>query len=177
MRGPIAGGGGPASQSRRSSMVDWYLALKFLHILSSAILFGTGLGTAYYFWTAHRSGDPRVIATVGRRVILADWMFTGASGVVQPVTGYLLARQLGVSLAEPWLAAALALYALAFVCWAPVVWLQIRATRLAAEAAESGTALPPRYRALMRRWFALGWPAFAALIVIFWLMAAKPALW
>ena len=158
-------------------MMDWYLALKFLHILSSAILFGTGLGTAYYFWTAHLSGDPRVIATVGRRVIRADWMFTGTSGVVQPVTGYLLAQQLGVSLAEPWLAAALALYVFAFLCWAPVVWLQIRATQLAAEAAESGAALPPRYRALMRRWFALGWPAFTALIVIFWLMVAKPALW
>jgi len=102
---------------------------------------------------------------------------TGASGVVQPVTGHLLAQQLGLSLSGPWLATALGLYALAFLCWAPVVWLQIRATQLAAQAAQSGAALPPRYHALMRRWFALGWPAFAALIVIFWLMVAKPALW
>jgi uncharacterized membrane protein len=157
--------------------MDWYFALKFIHVLSSTILFGTGLGTAYYFWTAHLTGDPRVIASVGRRVILADWMFTGTSGVVQPLTGMLLARELGLSLGESWLTAAFVLYVLAFACWAPVVWLQIQATHLAAEAARSGEALPARYHALMRRWFLLGWPAFIALIVTFSLMIAKPALW
>lgn len=157
--------------------MDWYFVLKFVHILSSTILFGTGLGTAYYFWTAHLTGDPRVIASVGRRVILADWMFTATSGVVQPLTGILLAQELGLSLDESWLAAAFVLYVLAFACWAPVVWLQIQATHLAAEATRSGERLPARYHEVMRRWFLLGWPAFIALIVTFGLMIAKPALW
>lgn len=157
--------------------MDWYLGLKLVHVLSSTILFGTGLGTAYYFWTAHLSGDPRIIASVGRRVILADWAFTGTSGVVQPLSGLLLARELGLSLGESWLVAAFGLYALAFSCWVPVVRLQIQATSLAVEAARTGTALPTHYHAIMLRWFWLGWPAFIALIVTFGLMIAKPALW
>lgn len=157
--------------------MDWYLALKLIHILSSTILFGTGLGTAYYFWTAHLSGDPRIIASVGRRVILADWAFTATSGVVQPVTGVLLARELGMPLGQSWLCAAFALYVLAFVCWAPVVRFQIQATHLAAVAMRTGQPLPAQYHAIMRRWFLLGWPAFVALIIIFGLMVAKPTLW
>jgi uncharacterized membrane protein len=157
--------------------MDWYLILKLVHVLSSTILFGTGLGTAYYFWTAHLSGDPRIIASVGRRVIVADWVFTGTSGFAQPLTGLLLVRELGLSLDESWLVAAFALYVLAFSCWAPVVGLQIQATRLAEEAVRTGAPLPARYHAFMRRWFLLGWPAFVALVIIFGLMIAKPELW
>ncbi|HSE74969.1 MAG TPA: DUF2269 domain-containing protein [Dongiaceae bacterium] len=157
--------------------MDSYLTLKLIHILSSTILFGTGLGTAYYFWTAHLSGDPRIIASVGRRVIVADWAFTATSGVVQPVTGALLARELGLPLGQSWLCAAFALYVLAFVCWVPVVKFQIQATHLAAAAARTGQPLPARYHVIMRRWFLLGWPAFGALIIIFVLMIAKPTLW
>ncbi|MBL8674590.1 MAG: DUF2269 family protein, partial [Rhodospirillales bacterium] len=69
-------------------------------------------------------------------------------------------------------------YALAFACWAPVVVLQIRARDLAAAAAAAASApLPPEYHRVMRRWFALGWPAFLALVVVYWLMVAKPILW
>jgi uncharacterized membrane protein len=157
--------------------MSWYFTLKLIHTLSSTILFGTGLGTAYYFWTAHLSRDPRIIASVGRRVIVADWVFTGTSGLVQPLTGLLLARELGLSLDESWLVAAFALYVLAFSCWAPVVGLQIQATRLAEESVRTGEPLPAPYHALMRRWFLLGWPAFIALVIIIGLMIAKPVLW
>ena len=34
--------------------------------------------------------------------------------------------------------------------------------------------LPPRYHALARLWFWLGWPAFLWMLMIFWLMIAKP---
>ncbi len=153
-----------------------YEVLKYIHLLSSTILFGTGLGTAYYFWTASLSGDARVIASVGKRVILADWIFTGGSGVVQPITGGLLALHLGIALNTPWILAALALYLLAFVCWAPVVWIQIRATELARRSAEAGAPLPPEFHRLMRFWFLLGWPAFGALLAIFALMIVKPTI-
>jgi uncharacterized membrane protein len=157
--------------------MDLYATLKWLHILSSTLLFGTGLGTAWYFWTAHRGGNARVIAAVGRQVVRADWLFTATAGVAQPVTGGLLVWHLGYDPLEPWLVASYALYGLAFLCWAPVVALQIRATRLAALAAEQGSPLPESYHRLLRIWFRLGWPAFAALLAIFWLMVAKPALW
>jgi uncharacterized membrane protein len=158
-------------------MIDPYLAVKTIHILSSTILFGFGAGTAWYFWSAHRTGDPQVIARVGRMVVAADWIFTGTSGVVQPLSGIELVHLAGWSLTEPWLVLTYILYAIAFGCWAPVVWLQIRAQRLAQEAVERGEPLGPTYHSTMRWWFALGWPAFLGLIGVFWLMVAKPSLW
>jgi uncharacterized membrane protein len=157
--------------------MDAYLLLKWLHILSSTVLFGFGSGTAYYFWSAHRTGHPETIARVGRMVVRADWLFTGTSGVVQPATGVLLAATAGYSLTESWLVVTYCLYLLAFACWALVVWLQIRATALAEHAAANVTSLPPAYRRTMRLWFALGWPAFLSLVAIYGLMVAKPRLW
>ena len=157
--------------------MDAYALLKTLHILSSTILFGFGAGTAWYFWNAHRSRDPALIARVGRMVVRADWLFTGTSGVMQPVSGVALAHLAGWPLDAPWLVATYALYAIAFACWTPVVWLQITAQRLAAHAAATSQPLPPAYHRVMRWWFALGWPAFLGLVVVFWLMVTKPALW
>lgn len=157
-------------------MIEYYLLLKWAHILSSTVLFGFGAGTAWYLWNAHRTGDPATIAAVARMVVKADWIFTGTSGIVQPVSGVLLAHAAGYDLVEPWLLLTYALYVLAFACWAPVVTLQIRAQRLAEAAVRTGTPLGDDYQGTMRLWFILGWPAFLALLVIYWLMVAKPAL-
>ena len=153
---------------------ELYLALKVVHILSATILFGTGLGTALHFWLVHRSGNVAAIAEVARNVVLADFALTAPAGIVQPLTGVALAHLMGWPLLSPWLAESYALYVLAFACWAPVVVLQIRARDLAAEAARRGERLPPAYARIMRWWFALGWPAFLALIAVFALMVAKP---
>lgn len=157
--------------------MELYFILKWVHILSSTVLFGFGAGTAWYFWSAHLSGEPQTIARVGRMVVRADCIFTGTSGIVQPASGVWLASVAGYGLGESWLIVSYGLYVLAFVCWAPVVWLQIRSTELATDAARSGEALPAAYHRHMRVWFALGWPAFLALVAVFWLMVAKPALW
>ena len=157
--------------------IDSYLWLKWLHILSSTVLFGTGIGTAFQMWFAHVRGDVRGIAIVTRNVVVADWSFTLPAGILQPVTGLALAMQVGIDLTASWLVVSYVLYFLAFVCWAPVVVLQIRARNLAARAIALNQPLPPDYYSAMRLWFALGWPAFIALIVIYLLMVAKPDLW
>ena len=157
--------------------MDTYLIAKTLHIISSTVLFGFGAGTAWYFWNAHLTRDPATISSVGRMVVRADWIFTGTSGVVQPASGLWLVLLAGYSLTEPWLIVSYGLYMLAFGCWAPVVWLQIRAQRLACAALENGKNLGPEYEKIMRIWFALGWPAFLGLVGVFWLMVAKPSLW
>lgn len=154
-----------------------YLILKWLHVVSATILFGFGAGTAYYFWLAHRTGDPRIIAAVGRMVVKADWIFTGTSGIMQPVTGIALADMAGIDLRESWLVASFLLYLVALACWLPVVGLQIKAQRLAQQAAERGAPLGEDYASAMRRWFWLGWPAFIGLLCVFWLMIARPTLW
>lgn len=157
--------------------MDAYLFVKWVHIISSTVLYGFGAGTAWYLWNAHLTRDAVLVAKVGRMVVRADWIFTGTSGVVQPLSGLMLVRIAGYSLVEPWLLAAYALYVLAFVCWVPVVWLQIKAQRLAQYAAETGTPLGNDYARTMWAWFILGWPAFIGLTGVFWLMVAKPALW
>ena len=157
--------------------MDLYLLVKWVHVVSSTILFGFGAGTAWYLWSAHLTRDPRTIASVGRMVVKADWIFTGTSGVVQPISGLILVHVAGYRLDESWLMAAVALYLVALACWVPVVILQIRATRLAETARDSGMPLGPEYARAMRWWFALGWPAFLGLTATFWLMIAKPSLW
>jgi uncharacterized membrane protein len=67
-----------------------------------------------------------------------------------------------------------ALYILAFICWAPVVHLQIRIRNLAGTALANSTTLPDQACKYFRLWFALGWPAFAALVWVFWLMINRP---
>lgn len=150
-----------------------YLLLKTIHILSSTLLFGTGLGTAFHGWMANRSGVLAARRVVNRNVELADWLFTTPAVIVQPVTGVWLAHLAGFALTTPWLTAAIALYVLVGACWLPVVAIQIAMRRIA-EATPDGTELPPGYHRLARWWFALGWPAFIGTIVIFWLMVAKP---
>ncbi len=154
--------------------MDPYLVIKWLHVLSSTLLFGTGLGTAFHMWVAHRRGDPRAIAATARNVILADWLFTVPSGIALPVTGIALMLLGGFGPFETWLLATYLLYGLALACWLPVMALQYRVARLAAAAAESGADLPAAYHRAMRLWFRLGWPAFLALVAAFWLMTAKP---
>jgi uncharacterized membrane protein len=158
-------------------MSELYLPLKFLHILGATVLFGTGLGIAFFMWMAHRTRDPVVVAATARIVVIADAVFTLTAVIVQPVTGYGLALAPGLPLTEPWIAASLALYVFVGCCWLPVVWIQLRMRDLAVEAARDEAPLPPRYHRLFRIWFWLGWPAFIGVIAIFALMIWKPALW
>lgn len=152
-----------------------YLTLKWLHVLSSTLLFGTGLGSAFYLFFAWRSGDVRAIAVVARLVVIADWLFTAPTAVFQPASGIWLAHLAGMPLSSRWLAWSLALYALAVACWLPVVWLQMRLRDLAQAAAAAGTPLPAAYRRHQVAWVLLGIPAFFAMVAIFALMVLKPA--
>jgi uncharacterized membrane protein len=152
--------------------------LKFVHVLGASVLFGTGLGIAYFMFMAHRTGHAGVIAVTARFVILADLIFTATAVVVQPVSGVLLAWSIGLSpLEESWIVLSLLLYVLVGLCWLPVVFIQIRMRKLAHDAAVNSKPLPDGYRRLFRIWFALGWPAFAGVIAIFALMTWQPRWW
>lgn len=151
-----------------------YLIAKWLHVLSSTLLFGTGLGSAFYMYVTSRSRDAHVIASVARHVVIADWVFTTPAVIVQPVTGLWLADLAGFPLTTRWLGWSIALYLLAGAAWLPVVWMQIRMRDMAALAARSGTELPAAYWAYLRAWVTLGAIAFTALVIVFYLMVAKP---
>ncbi len=157
--------------------MDPYLIAKWLHILSSTVLFGTGMGTAFQMVWAMRTDRVETIHSVASGVVVADWIFTTPAGIIQPLTGLWLLFLTGHDLFAPWLLLTYALYVLAFLCWAPVLHLQIRLRDLAGDALADGTALPDEARHLYRLWFRLGWPAFTAMVAIFWLMISKPQLW
>jgi uncharacterized membrane protein len=152
-----------------------YLVAKWLHILSSTVLFGTGLGSAYYLFFASLTRNSTAAAVVVRQVVWADWLFTTTTIVFQPLSGLYLAHVMGLPpLETAWIRWSFYLYVLAGACWLPVVWLQIRMRRMAEQAARADAPLPPHYFRLLRWWTALGVPAFLALVVVFWLMVAKP---
>lgn len=157
--------------------MDAYFTARWLHILSSTVLFGTGIGTAFQMVWAMRGGRLETIHSVASGVVMADWIFTTPAGVIQPLTGLWLIHLAGHPWNAPWLVVTYGLYCLAFAAWAPVVHLQIRIRDLAGAALAAGQPLPPRAWQLYRIWFALGWPAFAALVAVFWLMVTKPGLW
>jgi uncharacterized membrane protein len=152
-----------------------YLTVKWLHVLSSTVLFGTGLGSAFYMFFTNRQGDVRAIASVTRRVVIADWLFTTPTAIVQPATGAWLVHAAGFPWTSTWVAWSIALYVMAGACWLPVVWLQIRMAAMAQQSAASGAPLPGLFWRYHRVWTALGVPAFVAFIAIFYLMVAKPA--
>ena len=152
--------------------MDLYVLARLVHILSACVLFGSGAAIAFFRLMAWRSGGRAGFALVARHVVLADWLFTASAVVIQPLSGIALAHLAGWPLTAPWLLASYGLYGFIGACWLPVVWIQYRVRdRLVAE---EGEAAPPEVHRLMRIWFVLGWPAFAALIGIFVLMITKP---
>lgn len=153
-----------------------YFILKFLHVIGAAVLLGTGAGIAFFMVVAHRTGDTIVIAGTARIVVIADYVFTATAVVAQPVTGVLLAWEAGYALTEGWIVASILLYLWTGAWWLPVVWMQARMRDLAVAAAAAGERLPPRYHKLFRLWFSFGFPAFLAVLAIFWLMISRPAI-
>lgn len=151
-----------------------YVPLKAIHIVSSTILFGTGLGTAFFKWVVDRAGNVAAIRVVSEKVVLADWLFTSPAIIVQAVTGVTLARLMGFPLTHGWVAYAIGLYCVAGLCWLPVVWLQMRMRDLARDSDSQGTPLADIYWVYARVWFWLGVAAFLSLVVVLWLMVAKP---
>ena len=149
--------------------------LRWLHIIGATMLLGTGAGIAFFMLMAHRTRDARFIAATGEVVVTADFLFTATAVLVQPVTGYGLARILGWPLTTPWLLESLVLYVFTGACWLPVVAIQMRLRDLARDAATRGEPPGAHYERLFRLWFALGIPAFAAVLRILWLMVSRGA--
>lgn len=151
-----------------------FAIIKTLHILSATVLFGTGLGTAFFMWRANLTGDVRFIASVAKQVVLADWLFTTPTVIFQPLSGIWLAQQAGYAW-NGWVATSLVLYDLIGLCWLPVVWLQIRMQKIAESALYLNQSLPMQYALYARAWFWLGVPAFLGMVTIFFLMVLKHA--
>lgn len=152
-----------------------YEILRFLHVFGATVLLGTGAGIAFFMVVSHQSRNAALIAHVAGIVVLADMVFTATAAFFQPITGYLLMREVGYGLSDTWVWLSLGLYIFVGMFWLPVVWIQLQMRNLARTAASSGASLPQRYFRLYRIWFACGFPAFFAVLAILWLMLTRPA--
>jgi uncharacterized membrane protein len=150
-----------------------YLFIKWLHIISSTILFGTGIGSAFFMFMANRHKDVANIYFVTRHVVIADWFFTTPSVIIQLITGIFLVHIGGYSLSDFWIMWGLILYFFVGICWLPVVWMQIKMRDMAKTALEKNESLPETYWKMHRWWITLGSFAFPAIIIVFYLMVFK----
>lgn len=152
----------------------WVDLLRWTHIIGATVLFGTGAGIAFFMLMAQRTGRADIVAHVAGTVVIADTIFTATAVIVQPITGVLLAQAVGWPLSEGWIVLSLLLYVVTGLFWLPVVWIQIRIRNLARQATRDNAPPPPEEKRLFRIWFACGFPAFAAVLAILWLMVARP---
>lgn len=155
--------------------MDFYLIVKTIHILSSTVLFGTGLGTAFFMLMSRFSKDISSKLYAAKTTVMADYIFTTPAVMMQPLTGIWLVYHSGIDLDELWLLWTYGLYAVAGICWIPVVVIQIRLRSIIQQAFDTQSELPPSYNQLFKIWFLLGWPAFISLVAIFYLMVTKPS--
>ena len=154
--------------------MDWYLLIKTAHIVSSTILFGTGIGIAFFMWLANKKGDLAAKVFAAKTTVLADFIFTLPSVIIQPITGIMLIKIVGYDYTSLWLVLTYIGYVIAGICWIPVVFIQVKLRNLAIKSLENNQELPTEYYRLFKLWFYLGWPAFISLVMIFFLMVFKP---
>jgi len=152
-----------------------YIIIKFIHILSATFLFGTGIGTAFFMLLAYLSGNVTTLKYTTRHVVLADWIFTTPSVILQPITGIWLMLILHYPFNSLWFALVMGLYLFVGACWIPVVFIQYRLRQMVI-VLDNNAPLPIQYHRLMRWWIGLGVCAFIAIIVVYWLMLSKYAL-
>ncbi|KTC99415.1 DUF2269 family protein [Legionella erythra] len=151
-----------------------YFWLKYIHVLSSTILFGTGLGTASVMLYGHYTRNIPLMACINQYVVWVDWLFTGSSGFIQVVTGLWMVYLAGYSFTLFWIWGAIIGYTVTAICWFIVVYLQIKIKNITLEAARTSQPLPLSYYRYFKWWFVLGWPAFISLLIVFYLMVMKP---
>jgi uncharacterized membrane protein len=154
-----------------------YLFIKWLHLLGASVLFGTGMGIAFFAWFGYRRAlrDDSIglLRGVLALTVVADFVFTATAAIVQPITGFLLWMDSGARW-NAWLAAVLSLYVFVGLCWLPVVIMQVR-LRDRAYAVNAIADLGEEFHVRFRRWFRLGWPAFVGVLLLFALMLARGA--
>jgi len=148
--------------------VSGYLWIKLLHILSATVLFGTGMGTAFFMYRTYLSKNDDAMAVTTRNVVMADWLFTTPAVAIQLVSGLWLTSKLGIAYDSVWFITVISLFVFVGACWIPVVWIQIRIRDLIAENADRN-----EYCKLMQAWFVLGVLAFSSVIILFYMMVSK----
>lgn len=145
-----------------------YLWIKLVHVLSATILFGTGLGIAFFMLKSFLSDNHEAMAVTTRNVVLADWIFTAPAVVIQLISGLWLTQHSGIPFGSLWFVAVASIFFLVGACWIPVVWIQVQIREVVARGGSRDD-----YRRLMSLWIGLGAVAFSGVLVLFYLMVSR----
>jgi uncharacterized membrane protein len=157
-------------------MLNLIFAIKFVHVLAAAAMFGTALAVALFMVLADRSGNVSVIAVTARFAVVVELMVMIPALALQPISGFPLASAVGLTLGEFWIMLSLLIYVLIVAGWLAVLVLEIRIRDLTQEAVLAGIPLPEAYYGMFRLYTALVWPTLAAMILVFALMIWQPRL-
>ena len=154
--------------------MDVYSLIKTLHIISATVLFGTGLGIAFFMFRSIFTNNINEKLYAVKTTVLADYVFTFPAAIIQPISGVWLVWKAGFDWGSTWLLITYFIYGITALCWFPVVWLQIKMKNILTNCAQTNTDIPDRYHTYFKCWFILGWPAFVGLVIVFFLMVQKP---
>jgi uncharacterized membrane protein len=158
-------------------MIDLILAIKFIHLLAAAAMFGTWLGIAGFMLLAYRSGNPSVVALVAQFVVRLELFVVAGAIALQPLSGFPLAWAIGLTpLNEFWIDVALVLYVAVVAAWLVSLRIEIRLRNMARQAALGRGTPADDYSRLFRIWFALAAFLLAAMVAIILLMVWQPRL-
>ena len=158
-------------------MIDLILAVKFIHVLFAAAMFGTWIGIAGFMLLAYRSSNPSVVALVAQFAVRIELFVVAAALALQPISGFPLAWAIGLTpLNEFWIDVALVLYVVVVAAWLVSLRIEIRLRNMARQAALGRGSLAADYPRLFRIWFALAAVILAAMVALILLMVWQPRL-
>ncbi len=155
-------------------MLEVILAIKFVHMIAMAVMFGTWVCTALFMLLGYRSRKASLVALTARYVVRAELTLMIPAIALQPLAGFPLAVAIGDRLDEYWLEASLAIYAVVVAAWLANLIIALRIRKVTREAALSIKALPKIYRRLFFTWSAISVAGLAGMIAIMALMVWQP---
>jgi uncharacterized membrane protein len=158
-------------------MIDVIFAIKFVHLLAAAAMFGTWLCLAGFMLLAHRSRNTSVVALVSQFVVTVEKAVMIPVVLLQPLSGFPLASAIGLQpFGELWILVSLVFYAAIVLGWVLAMRTEIRIRDLAREAALESEPLPKSYRQRFRTWRMLAVPLLLGMMCVFALMIWQPRL-
>jgi uncharacterized membrane protein len=158
-------------------MIDTILAIKFVHVLAAAVMYGGWIGVACFMVMAYRAANPSVVALVAQFVVRIELFVIAPALAFQPISGFPLAWAIGLTpLNEFWIDVSLTLYGVVVAAWFVALRIEIRLREIARESALDRKPLADAYPGLFRIWFLLAAVIFVAMTALILLMVWQPRL-
>ena len=146
-----------------------YHILKLIHIISATLMIGAGIGSAFYLFLTYKIYRISTLKDVLKLVVLADFVFTAPSVIIQFITGMMLSNLLHLTDTN-WFRLVIAISGVVLVMWLRAAFIQIKLRKML----ELKNELTAEFHYLMKVWFYLGVPSFMGAMYLYYLMVYQP---